>query len=107
MVGSGMTSTLLVCALALLAGVVGEDDRGAKVALTNNADVDVDVFWRDETRKAYTLITTLAKGLTQPLNTFKGHKFLISPKGSPVDGQVKPNFVQSRNELVRVHTANR
>lgn len=85
-------------AIALVAKASGD----ARVAFLNEADTDVDVFWRNEADHSYSLLTTLQQGLKGALNTFKGHKFLIAERGKPVGFKDYPNYVHQRDgEQVR------
>jgi hypothetical protein len=72
----------------------------ARVEFDNQADLPVDVFWRNEADHTYNLLTTLDKGMRNGLNTFKGHKFLIAEQGRPVGFNEFPNYIQNREEMV-------
>lgn len=100
--GIAMMRPLTASCLLFLASL-GLIDAKARVDFSNQANLPVDVFWRNEADQSYSLLASLEKGMRNGLNTFKGHKFLIAERGRPVGPKDFPNYIQQREEQVRDH----
>ena len=88
---------LLVLLLACFSNALTDS---ARVEFQNEAKVDVDVYWRNEGDQSYALLTSIDKGVSGGLNTFKGHKFLVAPRGRDVGFGEIPNFIMQRPDQV-------
>lgn len=91
---------ILVLILASFQYSQGQKEDGARLEIQNEANIDIDVYWRDEGDRSYALLTSIDKGLKGGLNTYKGHKFLVAPRGRDVGFGEIPNFVMQRPEQV-------